>query len=143
MMEKTNNVLNFDDGMEELKINGDDNRVLRFNPLDQSILDKIMKANNEISAKLKDLEKETMADKDKFDNMDKFVKEKIDGIFGIGTSQIVFGNASAVLTSKGSYIYENFLIAVMEYMTKKANDEIALSKKRIEEYTKKAEELKK
>lgn len=138
------NVLKFDDGFEDLKINGDANRVIRFNPTSGVLLKKIEKAHDDIVSELKNIEEnKEISDEEKFELLDKFIKAQIDEIFGVGTSEIVFAGEYSITTVNGNYIYENFLIAVMDYMTAKIKAETEKSQKRIEEYTKKAEELKK
>lgn len=138
------NVLNFEDGVETLKINGDENKILKFNPTSMMLLKNIEKANAEIVSEIERLDAdETLNSENKFEMMDTFVKAKIDGIFGAGTSEMVFGSDYSIVTVKGNYVYENFLIAIMNYMTVRIKEETELSQKRVQEYTKKAEELKK
>ncbi len=138
------NVLNFEDGVEALKINGDENKILKFNPTSMMLLKNIEKANAEIVSEIERLDAdETLNSENKFEMMDTFVKAKIDGIFGAGTSEMVFGSDYSIVTVKGNYVYENFLIAIMNYMTVRIKEETELSQKRVQEYTKKAEELKK
>ena len=139
-----NNILNFNDGVEALKINGDENRVIRFNPTNPNLLQKIDDVNKSIIDEIKKLDEDkTISDEQRFVLADEYIRKQIDYIFGAGTSVIVFENTSSIATVNGQYIYENFLIAVMEYMTQKVKIEAEASKKRVEEYTKKAEELKK
>lgn len=138
------NVLNFEDGVEALKINGDENKILKFNPTSMMLLKNIEKANAEIVSEIERLDAdETLNSENKFEMMDTFVKAKIDEIFGAGTSEMVFGSDYSIVTVKGNYVYENFLIAIMNYMTARIKEETELSQKRVQEYTKKAEELKK
>lgn len=138
------NVLNFEDGVEALKINGDENKILKFNPTSMMLLKNIEKANAEIVSEIERLDAdETLNSENKFEMMDTFVKAKIDGIFGAGTSEMVFGSDYSIVTVKGNYVYENFLIAIMNYMTVRIKEETELSQKRVQEYTKKAEEFKK
>lgn len=138
------NVLNFEDSVEALKINGDENKILKFNPTSMMLLKNIEKANAEIVSEIERLDAdETLNSENKFEMMDTFVKAKIDEIFGAGTSEMVFGSDYSIVTVKGNYVYENFLIAIMNYMTARIKEETELSQKRVQEYTKKAEELKK
>lgn len=138
------NVLQFDDGIEELKINGDENRIIRFNPTSGVLLNKIEKAHNEIISEIKKMEENTeMSDDEKLNLLDEFIKSQIDTVFGASTSKTVFGDESSITSINGNYLYENFLIAVMNYMTTKIEAETAMSQKRVEEYAKRAEELKK
>lgn len=103
--------LSFDEGYKEFSINGDENRVIRFNPSDMAIIKRLEEAKNKIS--------ESMAIKDdiELDNegkpinslenyskiinhIDNVIKEQINYIFDNNVADVVFGNQSPLANIK-------------------------------------------
>jgi hypothetical protein len=97
-------------GSVELAINGDENRIIKFNPNDLLFTERYYAMYSEFREKQKELEEKAnelengeLDDNGMPTNIGKqiefmkqtcqFVYEKIDGLFGPGTSQKVFGDA--------------------------------------------------
>jgi hypothetical protein len=98
-------------GEISLSINGDESRVIRFNPSDQLFAEKFYKALGEIEAKFNEYEKQAEAldadtTKDENDipanmperfallrSVNEYNRALIDNVFGAGTAQIAFGDA--------------------------------------------------
>jgi hypothetical protein len=139
--------LNFDDGYKEFTINNDPSRVIRFNPADFSIVERIKVAYDEID-KVTQLDEdiELKADGSPAEELVKAaeivtginnrIKEMIDYIFNSPVSDKVFGKQSPLSIVKGRPIWQEFLEClepVIKAEIKKAQEE---SRKRIEKYTK-------
>lgn len=135
-----NDVLNFDDGLKHLKINGDENRVIAVNPTDMGMAARYA----EILPELEKLsEKYQNADSDIpfeetvkiMSELDKKAREFIDYIIGTPVSDTVFGTANCLSAAGGQSVAENFLTAYMNYATPVVKAEFEQSKKRISKYT--------
>lgn len=139
--------LSFDEGYKEFSINGDENRVIRFNPSDLAIIKRLEEAKNKIS--------ESMAIKDdiELDNegkpvdslenyskvishIDNVIKEQINYIFDSDVANVVFGNQSPLANIKGKPLYERFMESVMPEIKKAVEEEAKESRKRVAKYTK-------
>ena len=139
--------LSFDEGYKEFSINGDENRVIRFNPSDMAIIKRLEEAKNKIS--------ESMAIKDdiELDNegkpvdslenyskvishIDNVIKEQINYIFDSDVANVVFGNQSPLANIKGKPLYERFMESVMPEIKKAVEEEAKESRKRVAKYTK-------
>lgn len=138
--------LSFDDGFKEFSLNGDESRVIRFNPSDFSIIERIKKAYDEIS-KVTDIKDdiELNTDGTPMDEMGKAadivkgindtIKNQIDYIFNSPVSAMVFGNQSPLGMVKGMPLYERFLMTVIPVIQKEVKAETEASRKRIGKYT--------
>ncbi|MDF2537995.1 MAG: hypothetical protein K0S76_1016 [Herbinix sp.] len=138
--------LNFDDGFKEFSINNDPNRVIRFNPADFGIIERINVAYQEI-------EKATQIDEDielKADGspveligkaaeivqgISNTIKKQIDYIFNSSVSEAAFGHQSPLGMVKGVPLYERFLNSIIPVIEKEVKSEMAASQKRIGKYT--------
>ena len=139
--------LSIDEGYKEFSINGDENRVIRFNPSDLAIIKRLEEAKNKIS--------ESMAIKDdiELDNegkpvdslenyskvishIDNVIKEQINYIFDSDVANVVFANQSPLANIKGKPLYERFMESVMPEIKKAVEEEAKESRKRVAKYTK-------
>ncbi len=139
--------IDFEDGLKSFTCNNDPSKVIRFNPGDFSIIERIDASYKVIEAvtekaknfKLKpdgspvsDLAEAAEAVRE----ISTAIKEQIDAIFDSQVSEVVFGNQSPMSMVKGVPFYERFLMAVMPVIRDEVRKEKAASKKRIEKYTK-------
>lgn len=138
--------LNFDDGYKEFSINNDPNRVIRFNPADFGIIERIKKAYDEIDKTTNiDTDAQLKTDgtpleligqaADIVTNMNNTIKAQIDYIFNSPVSEIVFGKQSPMGMVKGKPLYERFLETVIPVIQEEVKAEMAASQKRISKYT--------
>lgn len=138
--------LNFDDGYKEFSINNDESRVIRFNPADFGILERIKIAYDEIekATRIND-DIELKADGTPLEaigqaaeivkGVSDTIKQQIDYIFNSPVSEMVFGNQSPLGMVKGVPLYERFLNAVTPVIEKEVRSEMVASQKRISKYT--------
>jgi len=138
--------LNFDDGYKEFKINNDESRVIRFNPADFSIIERIKTAYDEIdkATKIND-DIELKADGSPVEELGKAaeivkeindtIKAQIDYIFNSPVSEMVFGKQSPLGMVKGVPLYERFLNVVIPVIEKEVKAQQEASQKRISKYT--------
>lgn len=138
--------LNFDDGFMSFTLNNDPNKVIRFNPTDFGIIQRIKDAYDMIDKASEGAEGiELNSDgtaKDKLDESsqviamyDKSVRNAIDGIFNSDICDIAFGKQSALsLVGGGKFLWESFLECICKIIEKEAGTKIEASRKRINKY---------
>lgn len=135
----------FDDGYKEFSINNDPNKVIRFNPADLGIIERVNKAYQEIEKATKfKSDIELKVDGSPVDvigqaaelvkSVSDTVKAQIDYIFNSPVSEVVFGNQSPLAMVKGKPLYERFLEAIIPVIQEEVMTELAASKKRINKY---------
>ncbi len=136
--------INFDEGYKTYEINGDPERVIRFNPSDPGILRRIVAAKSALSGMSEEvqririnadgssvLEQEAGAVKIIEDK----IKEQINYIFGADISSAAFGLQSPLATLKGVPLYERFCNALLPVLEKDIKSEAKASQKRVAKYT--------
>lgn len=138
--------LNFDDGYRPFTLQNDPNRVIRFNPADFGIIERIKKAYDEIDNATKfDTDIDLKADgtplelvgqaADIVSDMDNIIKRQVDYIFNSPVSEMVFGNQSPMGMVNGVPLYERFLSTLIPVIQEEVKAEMAASQKRISKYT--------
>jgi hypothetical protein len=140
--------LSFNTGMMELAIQGDPNRVLRFNPSDSKIADGFLslvaKTNEklrELGKKEKEIQQLNLTDLEKAKSMtglnleiDIFFRNELDAIFGKGSAQIAFENlCTSATTENGDCVFVNFIYAILPYFEKEIKERNKKIAKIIEE----------
>lgn len=144
--------INFDEGLEEIKLNNDDNRIIKFNPADYGILTRAKDAEKTIQDKLADLkdikvdengdvDDDTLVEQIKF--VDTTIKEQINYIFNAEVADVIFNGASSLTSVKGKFIIESFFETIMPVVTERVKEESNLSQKRVSKYTDKYDNLSK
>ncbi len=138
--------LKIDDGYQEFMINGDPEKVIRFNPSDVGILARFQEAQkaiqevqNEIQADLPKDEEGQREDSQQMarivERVSNVVREQVDYIFASPVSEVVFGAASPLSSVKGVPYFERLLQAILPYIEKAIKAEQAASKARTAKYT--------
>ncbi|RDU21940.1 hypothetical protein [Anaerosacchariphilus polymeriproducens] len=138
--------INFDDGYKEFAINGDESRVIRFNPCDMGILERIKKAYEEIEkAEEESKDIELKPDGTVKDDLEESVKAlevfknvintQIDYIFNSAVAEIAFNGQSPLSLVGGVPLYERFLNAILPIIEKDVKKEMKASQRRISKYT--------
>lgn len=138
-MAKKSNELIFDEGFKEFNINGDPDRVIRFNPTDISIIERAQKVKKEIGEEAKKLDALEINDDEAVakavEEVNKIIKEKINYIFGSDVSETVFGVQSPLASANGITLAERFIAAAIPVIQKEIEDEDKKSKARMSKYT--------
>lgn len=140
MNKKQNLNIDFDNGIREITISGDSNRVVRWNITDVNMLERLSQlrdyAVNELSEKMvnayTELGNNVTVDEDGelsdgegnyhiFSELDKEIREKIDHTFGKGTSQAFFENVNPLtprINSEGriEFLIEHFVERVLPFI---------------------------
>lgn len=139
-----------DDGLKEFTINGDSNRVIRFNPADLNLLERFDQAEKVIEEEQKKLQDdiklkasgEPVEEQEDFEEsieviskVNKLIKDQIDFIFDSDVSDVVFGNQSPMSTVKGKPLFERVFDAIRPVLEKEITKEMKASEKRINKYT--------
>lgn len=148
MMSKRLNI-NFDDGFKEISINGDNDRIIRWNPGDFNLLDKLYALmdwfENDLRSKIENSKIGDGSGQDDYEvgaitSLGEDVAAQIDSVFGAGTSKAAFQGANPISpTSSGTFLFENF----MEAMIPLVEDSIKLDNRNKSNYVDKANRHKK
>lgn len=138
--------INFDDGIEEITINNDKNRVLRVNVRDIGILDRVQHVADNFQNQIKTLGEELTITGDGEATVPEIaetvrkindeMRKEFDSIFYDGASEIVFGNQNPLSMSNGNTIFNNFMTAFAEYIKPFIEKETKKMQKNIEKYRK-------
>lgn len=124
--------LNFDNGYRELAINGDESKVIKFNPSDARLLTKITSLIDDVTKKAEGLK--TGED---FQNYEKMICDYFDDMLGEGSSQKIFDGVSPVASVDGRFLYEVFLEdALLPYISNSLKDNYKKNMERVKKYTK-------
>ena len=138
--------INFDEGYVEFAINGDENRILRFNPADIGIVDRMQASVDEMKAELQKIEGDvTMSPTgnaaDQTSEMagtvralNKALRDQVDALFYPGASDVIFGRMNPLALSNGKTVYESFFEAMMKAIKPYIDKEAKKSQKDISKY---------
>lgn len=138
--------INFDDGIEEITINNDKNRVLKVNVRDIGILDRVQHVADNFQNQIKTLGEELIITSDgeatvpeiaeTVRRINQEMRTEFDSIFYEGASEIVFGKQNPLSMSNGNTIFNNFMTAFAEYIKPFIEKETKKMQKNIEKYRK-------
>ena len=133
--------LNIATGLQEYNING--KCTLVFNPTDPRFIQKLFDTFNTLDEKTEAYRQSVKDEKDSAKvfklamEMDKEMRELVDGALGCEVCDAVFGNVSVYAIADGLPLWANLLLAIIDEI----DDAFAREKKaqnpRIEKYTKK------
>lgn len=148
--------LNFNEDLKSFSINGDENRVIRFNPADPNLIkralqaeDNIRKAQEKIEEMPVDLKIDAM-DEDAakeaavresaavLQEMEDVIREQVNYIFNADVYDTAFAGQSplCIVGEEKEYLFEAFLNSVMPIIEEETKQYSEASQKRIEKYTK-------
>ncbi len=132
-------ILKFNDGFKEFAVNGDESRIVRFNPCDFGILKRItasQKRLEELEKKYKDAE---ASDTDELGKIaaecDREIREEINTVFGNDVCTPAFGTVNCLSLAGGQPLYANLIDALLPIVESSLDKETKQSKKRIAKYT--------
>lgn len=122
--------INFNDGIKELSINGDESRILRVNLTDFGLIDRVEKSLNDIEKDMKRLKveraeinaagdpvNEFSSEAKSIRKMNTVMRKRFDQVFYEGAADIVFGKMNPLaLNADGMTIYEAFMFAFVKEM---------------------------
>lgn len=146
--------LNFDDGLKSFAINGDESRVIRFNPGDPDLIIRYNEAQKMIQGanteKLASVKLDSQGNIQNNENVHNFegaatALEEVNGvirgalklIFNADVYDAVFAGCSPFAgTSDGRFVFEAFMDAVKPVLEAGIAEYRAASEKRMEKYTK-------
>ena len=113
--------LSFDDGYKNIELNGNPDKIIRINDLQN------LDENNP------DFEKLKLA-ADSVDKLDMAVKDLINEIFGYDISLIVFGTDSCLSPAGGQPIFMNFMQCIFAYINECSVEERKKSQEKLNSY---------
>lgn len=137
----------FEEGYKEFEINGDPNRILRFNPTDINLIDRMNESLKDMRERLEALgEIKITPAGDAISDMDEaattvreintLLRENIDKLFYPGAADVVFGMQNPLAMAGGSTVYENFMNGLMKAVGPMIEKEKKKSLERVEKYKK-------
>ncbi len=132
--------LNIGSGRESFTIDGDESRVISFDPSDFNIVARCDEAIKNVSEFMKDF---SDTDADGFSAAIKDINDKICGqvdyIFGEGAGKAAFGGVSPIAADKdGVTLFERFFDAVIPIVQERVTANMEASKARMAKYTQNA-----
>lgn len=139
--------LRFDDGYKELEINGDPERILKYNPGDIGIIDRLEAAYTDVDKQMKDLQglqisptgnalDEASEAARIIRGLNESLRKTFDNLFYPGAADIVFGRMNPLALVGGKTIFENFLLAYTKLIKPQIEKEAKAAQKHIEKYKK-------
>lgn len=139
--------LKFNDGLKELELNDDPNRILYYNPGDIGILDRLETAWHDIDRQMKDLQGLAISPTGNAVNgasegakivrgLNKSLRTTFDNLFYPGAADVVFGQMNPLALAGGKTVFQNFLEAYGKLLKPQIEKEAKAAQKRIEKYKK-------
>ena len=129
------NNIKFDDGYETFTLNGDPNRVIRFNARDTNILLRYEKGMDEMKAECGRLSDGGKGDASTLEELNQFIFDRIDYIFNSDVAGVAFGNQSPLtLLPNGRFLFEVFMESVLNEVAKRIEQAGKEMDKRTEKY---------
>lgn len=142
--------INFSDNLKSFSINGDESRVIRFNPADPNILVRAKKAQKMITAKQSQIEAvKLLSDGEPVENpteqvrellkeFDDLIRDEINYIFNSDVYDTVFAGQSplCIVGEEKEFLFEAFLKAAMPIIQEGVDEFSIGSNARVEKYTK-------
>ena len=114
------NNIKFDDGYETFTLNGDPNRVIRFNARDTNILLRYEKGMDEMKVECGRLSDGGKEDASTLEELNQFIFDRIDYIFNSDVAGVAFGNQSPLtLLPNGRFLFEVFMESVLNEVAKR------------------------
>lgn len=113
--------INFNTGIKEYAVNGDEGNVIRVNVGDMNIATRFKENINLFDDIQRDIDENGKPTPEKLSEYDKTIKEKIDYIFGSDVSSHAFGNASCLSpVGDGKLMFTAFMESFMELIKEDA-----------------------
>lgn len=144
--------INFDDGLQSFCINGNENRVIRFNPADLNLVIRAQEAEKQIEAGQKDLEAIELNpdgtpmtnEEDVLKKLEAFngtIREALNHIFNADVYDTAFAGQSplCIVGKDKEFLFEAFVKSVLPFIEKEVSQYegmAAAAQARIEKYTK-------
>lgn len=137
--------IKLDDGYKEYAINGDENRILRINPTDITIIPKMEASLDKLRKELEGIEgikisptgnalEDGKNSAEVVRRVNKAMRDNFDEIFYPGAADIVFGAQSPLALSNGKTIYENFMESFIKTIKPVIESEAKKREKHISKY---------
>ncbi len=145
--------LNFDEGIKEYIINGDETRVIRVNTADYGLITRFNDARKHINDMAQKYERFNLKPDgspaeendeeatEALKEMGEFIKNEVNFIFGADISDAVFGTAHPMSTCKGKPLYERFFDCVMPVINADIESEAKQAKAVVDKYKKQAQKV--
>ena len=146
--------ISFSDGMEEIMINNDPERVIRWNPTDSNFNTRFFKFQDYVKELYNELikltenieaitsENEDIAQSKARETTELITKlgvelsEMLDRTFNAPVSQIAFRGANPLSpTRDGSFLFDNFLRAIAPVVTESVEEASKAAEARVKKYT--------
>ena len=133
--------LNFDEGKKTFLVNG--KCEITFNPTDAAFAGRMYDVFEDLESKQKarqNMSDANLSGREIFDQMrqvDREMREAIDGLFDAPVCDAVFGEMNLYAYGSGLPVWANFLLAIMDQFDEGIKREKALSNEKISKYVKK------
>lgn len=125
-----------DEGLKSFAINNDENRIIKFNPSDMSLLHRVEETLENVEKEMKKYEDKKIDGKSEKE-ISEFICKQIDYIFNAKVSDVVFNGTSPLSTIKGIPYYVRFIDAIKPIIEEEILAERKASEEKIKKYTEK------
>lgn len=140
------NVINFDEGLKQYTINGDENRVIKFKPTDFDMIARMKKTKKVFEKYAEEMKNKGASSEEPFEMANEYsekIKEQINYMFGYDIADVVFekGNCLSICDNDNP-VFLNFFNAVFPIITQDIEETQKKLDKNVKKYTSQAEQFK-
>lgn len=129
--------LNFNEGYKEFCINGDESRVIRFNPTDFGIKERIEESERRIKSRAEKMQGENS--KNIESRMTEIVKEALNHIFNADVYDTIFGLQNPISLADGKMLVEHVIEGIKDIITPYLEEERKKIDEKINKYVSEVE----
>jgi len=124
--------LNFNEGYKEFCINGDEKRVIRFNPTDFGIKERIEEAERRIKSRAEKMQSDNTNNIDS--KLKEIIKEALNHIFNADVYDTIFGLQNPISPSDGKMLVEHVIEGIKDIITPYLEEERKKMDEKINKY---------
>lgn len=104
--------INFNTGLKEFAVNGDESRIIRFNPSDINILKRFEESESKFEALQSEFEKTADPTAEMLVEGDKKIRDIINDIFGNDVCTPAFGTTNCLSPTANGFLFVEFVEAM-------------------------------
>lgn len=142
--------INFDDGLKSFAINGDENRVIRFNPADPDMMTRYYKALQMLKGAKGNLLSDVNLDKEgnlpeedklgeasrALEETNSLIRKAMNLMFNSDVYDTIFADQSPFCIVRGKYLFEAFMESLQPVLESEIKAYQKAGKKRMNKYLK-------
>ncbi len=133
--------LNFDDGKKGYSVNGDENRIIYFNPSDVNLYDRVEKAGEEITKAIESLPSdfvnenpETLVVMETVKLAQEKIKKALNFMLDSDCYDVIFGNTSPLTPVNGELLINGVMQGLTELIIAESEKDMKALNKKLDKY---------